>query len=531
MPAKLLVVGLDAAEAPLIERWAAEGALPCFAELTQRGTVFRLANSLETLPGAIWPEICSGISCGRRGQFYHPGQLHTGESRIRPLAPEDVDPREYFWAQASEAGRRVAIVDIPQTVTTPGLNGVQVQEWGLHDRNFRIESNPPELLAELNGRYGKHPVQRRACDTLAESQGHAKLHDDLLDGTQRKTELLLDVLGRESWDLFTCAFGETHCAGHQFWRFHDTTHPLHEPDASAPLRGAIKSIYGSIDRGLARLIEAAGPDSMVLVIASHGMGTYIGGPQLLPEFLVRLGLASQPDNSWRRRLRRLHNKMRFLPLGTKKRLRRLLKFSAVRKGQAQLGALLDPFDSPHTRAGALRNNRCGAIRLNLKGREPFGSVSPGAEAEALIAELRRELLALEHPKNGQPIVSRTVTPAEAFGEDYHPDLPDLMVVFRTDLGQLEACQSARVGLVEEPINSPGYPRVGDHTPESRLWIAGPGIPQGERSEANVLDLAPTVLEALGVRPCVELDGEALLSSRFGDTWRRRNEPSATSTAK
>ena len=65
MPARILAIGLDAAEATLIERWAEEGWLPAVARLGADGTSWDLANSLETLPGAIWPEITSGRSCGQ----------------------------------------------------------------------------------------------------------------------------------------------------------------------------------------------------------------------------------------------------------------------------------------------------------------------------------------------------------------------------------------------------------------------------------------------------------------------------------
>lgn len=63
MSAQVLVIGLDAAEATLVERWAAEGILPTFARLIREGAVSSLHNSLETLPGAIWPELMTGRSC------------------------------------------------------------------------------------------------------------------------------------------------------------------------------------------------------------------------------------------------------------------------------------------------------------------------------------------------------------------------------------------------------------------------------------------------------------------------------------
>ena len=83
MRARVLVIGLDAAEATLLERWSSEGRLRTIAALTERGSTWRLGNPLETLPGAIWPEITTGRSAGRVAQFFHPDQLHTAPLRAR----------------------------------------------------------------------------------------------------------------------------------------------------------------------------------------------------------------------------------------------------------------------------------------------------------------------------------------------------------------------------------------------------------------------------------------------------------------
>lgn len=509
MPASVIVIGLDAAEATLLNQWASEGYLKNLAHLMSGGCVCRLKNSLETLPGAIWPEITSGRSCGKVPLYFHPRQLRTGEARIRPILAEEVDPEDYYWTLASRAGRRVAVVDQPQTVPAPNLNGIQLFEWGLHDRNFRTASDPPELLEELCGRYGDHPVAR--CDLYGRRQrGYEQLLESLLEGVERKNALLLDVLSRDHWDLFAAVYGETHCVGHQFWHFLDSRHRWHDPHAPAHLRNAILSVYRRVDEGLGRLVEAAGSGAFVLVVASHGMGPYTGGPQLLPEVLVRLGMGSgrrSGGSSW---LRRLQTKVSHSPRIVQPLLRRLADTSLVKRWQTGAGCLLDPLESPSTLAASLRNNRCGAIRLNLRGREPFGQVDPGSEAEELISALRQELLALRHPANGALIVKRVVTAAEAFGSGYHPDVPDLMVVFRTDLGPLEACHSPRVGLVKVPLFHPNIPRSGDHTVESRLWIMGPGFPSGTRlPDANVLDIAPTVLRLLDLPLPDLLDGAPL----------------------
>ncbi|MBZ5611811.1 MAG: alkaline phosphatase family protein [Acidobacteriia bacterium] len=508
MSARVLVIALDAAEATLIECWASQGLLPAFAKLIACSRRFVLKNSLETLPGAIWPELSTGISCGRIPHYFHPRQLHSGEAVVRPIAEDEVDPENYFWAQASRAGRRVAVVDVPQTVPASGLNGIQLLEWGLHDRNFRIQSHPPELLDEIHVRFGTHPVLD--CDQYANSEaGYQDLLQRLKWGAHLKAELCHQLLARENWDLFVCCFGESHCVGHHFWHFHDPRHPWHQPGAPAPLAHAMRDIYSALDAGVGRLLEQAGPETRVFVVASHGMGLYTGGPKLLPEFLDRIGMSATGDSTIRRELQPRYL-VRYLPEAWIPALRRLSAMPKLRRVRRNLGGLRKQFEEPGTRAVAVENNRCGAIRLNVKGREPYGRVEPGAEAQAVKAEIRRELLALRHAGTDQPVVVRVSFAEELFGPDHHPDVPDVIVVFRSDLGILETVSSPRIGTLHVSNYDPGSPRSGDHTLQSRLWVAGGGIAAGRADEpGNVLDLASTVLRELAVTPSRQLDGRPL----------------------
>src|SRR5262245_61012275 len=129
MAARLLVIGLDAAEPTFIEAWAGQGILPNVQALQRRARRVVLDNSLRTLPGAIWPELETGISCGRIPHYYHPGQLHTSEAERRAIAPEEVDPEGYYWMRAARAGLKVASLDMPQTVVVADMGGIQLTEW------------------------------------------------------------------------------------------------------------------------------------------------------------------------------------------------------------------------------------------------------------------------------------------------------------------------------------------------------------------------------------------------------------------
>lgn len=510
MSARVLVIGLDATEATLLEKWAAEGELPNIARLTREGAIGRLDNPMETLPGAIWPEIVSGRSGGKTGLFYHPAQIHTGEAVLRWTEHDEVDPRDNYWSVASEAGRRVCVIDQVQAVLNSNLNGVQVLEWALHDRTFGERCHPAELMDEINARYGPHPV--RVCNHYENSdRGHEALLDDLVDGASKKQQLALDLMAREDWDLFACTLSETHCVGHHFWHYFDETSPHHRPDAPRKHRNAIKTIYRQADETMGKLIEAAGSGATVLVVASHGMGPSHAGYQMLPEILVRLGMGSGRGAASRNRFRRTqfwlkHN----LPRRALPAMRALSHLPVIRAMQQRAGSLRFPLESAEVRAAAVPNNRVGGIRLNLKGRDPFGSVAPGNEAIAIMEELRTELQKLEDPKTGEPIVERVITANEVFGPDHHPDIPDVMVVFRTGHGAIEACRSDRIGLVEVPYFTRRSHRTGDHTVESRLWVAGPDLPAGVRlPPAHVLDIAPTILKLLDVAPPQNMDGRPI----------------------
>ena len=516
MGARVLFIGLDAAEPSLLRAGAARGLFPTLERLTATGASGALSNCMQTLPGAVWPEISSGVSCGRLPRFFHPRQLITGQAAPRPLTAQDVAGDPTFWSTASEAGARVAVVDIPHAPAVASINGAQVVEYGLHDSHFGSSSHPAGLLDELRRVHGAYPVGR--CDHYGGSTaGRLRLLADLLDGLERKTNLLVDLLQRDRWDLFACSFSEAHCAGHWFWHFHDAAGCGHAPAAPETLRRAVEVVYGQLDAALGRLTVAADAETAI-VLASHGMAPYVAGYQLLPELLARLGLSSDRGTG-AGLMRRAQNTVKhWVPRRYWDVLTRtVVEQPAIRARlvpfQRRAGAMFFPLESPLTRAVYLPNNTIGAIRLNLRGREPFGSVEPGEEARRLTQEITQQLLALREPRSGSPIVSRVSTAQEAFGSAHHPDVPDLIVSFRQDLGLLDTCESQR-GRIHVPVGSRWARRTGDHSLRSAVWIQSPLAAAGAPlSGGSILDIAPTVLTAVGCELPRHLDGRSLLSGR------------------
>lgn len=504
MSAKVVVLAFDAMEPTFVERWAAEGWLPTFARVAATGTAVTLDTCMDTFPAAIWQELTTGRSAGTLGWYWQPHQVHAGEARQRSMQEGDCD-LSAFWHHASAAGKRVAVVDIPYAFGSPGLNGVHLHEWGTHDHMGPPRSDPPAAMEEILARYGPHPlphdpVARTRCDDHdGTERGFRQLREQLLTGAETRGRLLRDLLDAEAWDLFVGVFCEGHCAGHELWHLHDERSPWHDPTAPEDLRDALRRVYVQLDAALAHVLGGVGPADRVLVLCSHGLGPNRGGWQLLPEVLVRLGYGSGQSAASSVRGR--------LPDPVKRFLRAAVRGRARARLQAAAGSLPEPLESPRTRAMATMNGRCGAIRLNVRGRDPYGSIEPGAEYDDVCAQLSRELGELLDGATGLRAVAEVVRTDEIYGHGAHPNLPDLIVRWNQELNVIESLRSPRIGRVSRPVQNRALPRSGDHSTESRLWALGLGPPAGaEVPGMRGIDLAPTVLSLMGMDPPANLDG-------------------------
>jgi predicted AlkP superfamily phosphohydrolase/phosphomutase len=227
----------------------------------------------------------------------------------------------------------------------------------------------------------------------------------------------------------------------------------------------------------------------------------VGGWQLLPEILVRLGYSSAGSVAGSVRARLPGAVARLIKTVVRGPLRARLKSAA--------GTPVHPLANPRTKAAWVRCGLNGAIRLNVRGRDPFGSVEPGEEYDAICADIKRELEGLRDTESREPVVTEVVRCDELLGEQRHPNLPDLLVRYRQE-GAITSVTSPRIGTVSKPVRDDQFLRSGEHTERVRLWHIGPGVEAGRTvRDGHVLDVSATVLERLAVPIPDDLDGKPL----------------------
>jgi predicted AlkP superfamily phosphohydrolase/phosphomutase len=504
MSARLVVIGLDAANGGLLRQWAAEGVLPNLGALLNRGRATRLRGIDGFFTGATWPSLLTAASPAQHGIHYL-AQLVPGTYQFsRPHEAEYIRS-PMFWDDLKQSGQRLAILDVPLTRLDPAIPGIQTVEWAGHDRIFGFQTSPPQLAREILRRHGPHPVPSDCDSTHRTPEGFEHFVETLIRGVEAKAGLTLDLLSRERWDLFMQVFTESHCVGHQCWHLHDPEHPAHDASLVGKLGDPVRRVYQAIDTAVGDILSAA-DDAAVFVLASHGMCHSIGVNQLLPTILERLGLCVPlPPEPKRLRPREISQAIgRRLPESVQSALR------AVRERIERPGRFGLPTLNVDTRA-----SRClpvpngllvSGIRLNLVGREPHGNVQPGADAQVLIDQLSDDLLEIRDERTGKPLVRRVLSTASIYSGPHLDLLPDVLVEWHDESpvgstllaegrGSVIRVSSPKIGTVET-VN--GYGRTGEHRSDGLLIAAGPGITPGERdSPLSLLDVAPTITASLG----------------------------------
>ena len=264
-----------------------DGTLPTIRSLLSGGLVGDTMSVEGLYVGSTWPSFYTGVNPARHG-FHRLTQIEPGTYEFYRCYPGEFIKREPFWNRLSRAGRRVAILDVPLSGISEGLNGIQIVEWGSHDAVYGFQTWPRELQPEVTRRFGNHPLGT-CCDSDGRSaRDFCRFRDHLIEGVRKKTELTLHYLEEDDWDFFAQVFTEGHCAGHQCWHLHDPAHPNHDRNMVSLTGDPIREVYGAIDRAIGEILAHVDEETLVVFLATHRMAHNSGMDFMLEGILEKL---------------------------------------------------------------------------------------------------------------------------------------------------------------------------------------------------------------------------------------------------
>lgn len=500
-----LVIGLDAAEWTLVSRWAAEGKLPAFRALLDGGVHGRLATTAGQLPDTVWSCIYGGTNPGTfEKHFYVQYDARTGDLRhVR----DDAFTDRPFWDVLSEAGRTVGVLDAVKFTTSKRLRGFQLTNWGAHATKATKSSVPADLVGEVERRFGRHPVGD--CDAVDDNpQSQLDLRRRVLDGVRLRGRVYRALLAERPWDVLFACFSEPHCIGHHFWHWLDPDHPRHGEADTHGLADSIEAVYRAIDEEIGALVELAGDDAHVMIVAGHGMGPLHHASWNIGEMLDLLGYGRGPARQAAPAATAGTNFWRILKMTLPGRLQYFIKNLLPQSLQDELlfRWYAGKRDWKGRRAFPVPNNDAvGAIRVNVVGRDKHGIV-PAAEYGRVLDDLVAAFEELTDPASGRTVVKDIVRCHEVFHGPFTGGLPDLTILWESAF-PWHAVRSPRFGTLTLK-NQDG--RSGSHTPIGFVILRGPGIPAGQVLEGHSIhDVAPTILALAGVELPAHMEGHPI----------------------
>ena len=471
MTAKSIWIELDSLHSSVLRRGIRDGIMPNLARLMERCGATRVDYEIP-LQVAAWATAHTGLSVADHGATAFDQRI-PGTYRMR-IEPRPVKPGSTYWEVLSKSGKRVLVINSVNTIRTPEVNGIQINEWATHvaGRRTKATSYPPEIAASLDREFPDDPFTEEDCGSDkyvdAERLGHA-----ITANLANKSKAFARLIDREDWDHVHIGIDDLHTLGHVAYACFAENDPGY-----VTLRRALSAT----DAAVGAFLDRAGPDAAAIVLFLGGIGPANTWSHMVDKIIARFengagrerNLYSTLGHIWSAQPPWLLKKL----LPVKSYLR---EFYLERKRRRR-------------RAFAMPlNEETGAIRLNLRGREPYGVVEPGKEARALEEDLREALLELRDVDSNLPLVTEV-----QFSRDLVPEaadslaMPDMFITWNRTK-RMNAVHSERLGRIEM-----GFwpPRTGDHHVDGLVLTNRP-IAHG-RNGVSVFDLAPTIVALHGV---------------------------------
>ncbi|RLI74042.1 hypothetical protein DRP04_15145 [Archaeoglobales archaeon] len=457
----------------------------------------------------------TGKNPGKHGIYHYIEYVHeTYDYRV--VTSSDIKSRR-LWSILSDFGKKVGVVQVPMVYPPDKVNGFFIS-GGLttpSDENINF-TYPPNLRDLLIKKFKFKIGITERCYEGNEDNFLA----DVNYTDERKAKVTLYLMKNYDWDFFMVVFVNLDAVQHFFWRYMDTTHPGYDPEKAKKYGDAILNCYKKYDGFIGKMLDVIDDETTVIVMSDHGFGPLYKELHLNKWLMDKnlLKVKEKKDIPFHRYLLSRTGLTREMvaTLVNKLHLEKIAKSMPKRLKRA-LPSHYVPFEIDWSRTKAYSVATHGLLYINLKGRNPSGIVEPGEEYEELRNYIIRELYKLKDPENGKKIVVRVYKREELYRGKYVNKAPDLLVM--TDMtyqniGTLDNTllrpswkpEEGKLSLLtkQRPLAS------GSHRMEGIFIMKGENVKRNEKiKNAEIIDIAPTILHMMGVPVPLDMDGKVL----------------------
>ncbi len=205
---RLLLVGIDGAAHPVVQRLLAEGRLPNLRSVAGDGLFGPLESTFppHTAPG--WVSAFTGVGPGRHGIFqFWPTQWPEYRPPVVSARQIEAEP---LWSMLERHGVSVGVVNVPMTHPPCSLRSGYMVSWPLSPTIHYSE--PPTLLREL-ATAGTHYRSDLACMFRGEPDYPERAARFIED----RTKVLMFLMEHRPVEVLVVVYTEVDRISHHFW--------------------------------------------------------------------------------------------------------------------------------------------------------------------------------------------------------------------------------------------------------------------------------------------------------------------------
>jgi predicted AlkP superfamily phosphohydrolase/phosphomutase len=260
-------------------------------------------------------------------------------------------------------------------------------------------------------------------------------------------------------------FSSSDLQSHIFWWDSDSPHPIRSVEDARKYFGNVRALYERLDKVVGELIDRYGGKATLIMMSDHGFANW--GRQ----FNV---------NSWLRDIGYL--------------------------GPPECMSLFSDVDWKRTAAYGLGIN---GLYLNLKGRERDGIIEPGAQQQALIAEIATGLESIRDV-DGSVVIRKVYRADQVYEGKETFFAPDLIVGYAR--GYRASWSTVQGELADDVISDNISAWSADHCADA---LEVPGILFANRAiraaTPALVDMAPSILAEFGLATPSLMTGRNIFS--------------------
>ncbi|MFC2169747.1 alkaline phosphatase family protein [Acidobacteriota bacterium] len=455
MKRRVLVIGLDCATSEIV--FDKREKFPSLNKLIKNGLYGNLRSSDPPITIPAWMVMCTGKDPGKLGLY---GFRHRKDYSYKDIwiATSRSIKEKAVWDIIGERGGRSCLISVPPSYPPYTIPGNLISCFITPDSRKEY-TYPPELKQEIEEEFGPYMF-----DVVFRTSNKEDLLEEIYRMTAKRFEVMSYLIRQKPWDFFMFVEIGVDRMHHAFWKYMDPQHHLYMKGHK--FENAILDYYIDLDRKIGNLLSHVEENTVVLVVSDHGAKKMKGA------FCINKWLIEQGD--------------------------------LVVRNNPQSPVSLESMDVDWSRTKAWGwGGYYARIFLNVEGREPQGIINP-EDYEKEREALAKKLLAVKGPSE-EEWKTCVIKPQEYFKEA-SGDYPDLMVYF-DDLNWRSAGTLGH--HTKYLLENDTGPDDAVHAQEGIYILYDPKKKIHKRRDADILDIAPTILQTMGVMIPEDMGGNII----------------------